>query len=334
MSQPPLPGSHECDRHRSYYARLDIGNTPSLQLVLPARKEAVENAGLVALRAAVELEIYKTIAASPSRRLSHHDWLRAAELGVVVVEAEQTLRSWNPQVADSNSGSYGAARIVAANAILTPMFSPSFSQPLARAAAKHPFRGQMAEKVPAYAGYAWYDALTTILDARFIVTCADGSQITIDDEEESADLPGHTRVQAIEAQFDVATGTTYEIIAIPADVAFGSGPDIWDGLDAARIVWTSDGLSVDDLADLLDAAYFCSSDDRECDSWDTQHRAFEDEALALAASLLLGEDAAAAARIQRLLRDNLWLVPAGRRVTISIIDRKVEVALVPIEQAA
>lgn len=330
-----LPRVHECDQlHYSHHARLDIGDTPALQLVLPARKEAVENAGLAALREAVELEIYRTIAAKTAHRLAYHHWQRATELGIEIAEAEQTLCTWHPQVADCNSGSFGSTRIAAEGAILTPMFSPSFGQPLARAAAKHPFRAQFAEKVAGYIGYSWYDALASILDARLVVTCVDGSKITIDDFEESADLADHTLVEAIEAQFDIGVRTTRETICLSADVAFGSGADIYDGLEAARIVWTKDGASVDDLADLLDAAYFCSSDDRECDSWDTQRRSFEDEALALAASLLVGEDAAAAARIQRLLRDNVWLVPAGRSCTISIVDRKVEVVVVPLDQAA
>ena len=330
-----FPQVSECDKtHLSHYARLDIGDTPSLQLVLPARKEAVENAGLAALREAVEIEIYRTIASKPAHRLPYHHWQRAAELGIGMDEAEPTLCSWHPQVADSNSGSFGAARIAATDAILTPMFTASFGQPLARAAAQHPFRSKLAEKVSAYVGYGWYDALTTITDARFVVTLANGTQMTIDDEEETADLPENTRVEAIEAQFDVATGNNCDIIAIPADVAFGSTNDIWDGLDAARIVWTGDGPGVDDMADLLDAAYFCSSDDRDCDSWDTQHRAFEDEALALAAKMLVSEDAAVAARLQRLLRDHVWLLPNGRTVTISIVDRKVDVAVACLEQAA
>ena len=330
-----LPQVRECDTmHLSHHARLDIGDTPSLQLVLPARKEAVESAGLAALREAVEIEIYRTIATKQSHRLPYHHWQRAAELGIALDEAEQVLGRWHPQVADSTFCDFGTARIAAADAILTPTFSAVFAQPLARAAARHPFRERLAIKNSAYIGYGWYDALTTIADARLVVTLANGTQMTIDDEEETADLREHCQAAAIEAQFDIIAASGSKMITIPTDVAFGTTADIFDGLDAARVVWTGEGLTVDDLANLLDAAFFCASHDRECDSWDTQHRAFEEEALAIAASILVGEDAAVAARLQRLVRDHVWLVPGGRHVTISIIDRRVEVTLVPVEQVA
>src|SRR3546814_15043126 len=51
-----LPSVKEVDASYPWTARIDIVDAPSLQLVLPARKEVVDNAALGALRAAVRSE--------------------------------------------------------------------------------------------------------------------------------------------------------------------------------------------------------------------------------------------------------------------------------------
>jgi hypothetical protein len=67
------------------------------------------------------------------------------------------------------------------------------------------------------------------------------------------------------------------------------------------------------LADYLDAAYFCHSDDRDCDSFDTQLRYWRSQSIILATSLLQGEEAATVASIEAAFHENLrWLIPADR----------------------
>src|SRR3546814_11939407 len=65
-----LPSVKEVDASYPWTARIDIVDAPSLQLVLPARKEVVDNAALGALRAAVPTAIYRTIGSEGSHRLS------------------------------------------------------------------------------------------------------------------------------------------------------------------------------------------------------------------------------------------------------------------------
>ena len=55
---------------KTYHARLDIGATPGLALVLPARKEFVENAAFAALQAACKRTIYAALAHKGRHRLS------------------------------------------------------------------------------------------------------------------------------------------------------------------------------------------------------------------------------------------------------------------------
>ncbi len=67
-----LPTVAEKDRH--WAAKIDIVDAPELQLVLPARKEMVENGALQSLRAAIRLAIYRHIQALGSHRLAFADW--------------------------------------------------------------------------------------------------------------------------------------------------------------------------------------------------------------------------------------------------------------------
>ena len=77
-----MPSVKEVDGSYPWTARIDIVDAPSLQLVLPARKEMVDNAALASLRVAVQATIYRTIATESSHRLSFQNWQRAADLGI------------------------------------------------------------------------------------------------------------------------------------------------------------------------------------------------------------------------------------------------------------
>ena len=63
----------------TWTARADIHDCPNLELVLPARKEAVQNAFLAEMREAARRAIYRAMAADPDPRPSFEDWTRARE---------------------------------------------------------------------------------------------------------------------------------------------------------------------------------------------------------------------------------------------------------------
>ena len=97
-------------------------------------------------------------------------------------------------------------------------------------------------------------------------------------------------------------------ISAETDVALVTDTEVWSDLDAARIVYRKT-LAVDDLAEILEAAYFSACDDCDSDSWETQHRYFRSEARELALKLLCGADEAVCDRFRSLLQDNRWLLP-------------------------
>ena len=80
--------------------RADIGDCPDLELVLPARKEAVENDFLKEMRSAARLAIYRAMAADPEPRPAFDDWKRARDAGIGMAPPPAVLRPWRPGVAD------------------------------------------------------------------------------------------------------------------------------------------------------------------------------------------------------------------------------------------
>ena len=67
----------------TWSARADIDSCPDLELVLPARKEAVETPFLEEMREAARLAVYRTMAqADPAPRVAWTDWHRAKEAGI------------------------------------------------------------------------------------------------------------------------------------------------------------------------------------------------------------------------------------------------------------
>ena len=84
-------------------ARADIDSCPDLELVLPARKEAVETPFLEEIREAARLAVYRAMAqADPAPRVAWTDWHKAKEAGIEMPEPTAELRPWQPVIADTD----------------------------------------------------------------------------------------------------------------------------------------------------------------------------------------------------------------------------------------
>ena len=116
-------------------------------------------------------------------------------------------------------------------------------------------------------------------------------------------------------------------LEIPADLAFAGEAWNWVG-EALPLVTADSTLEPHRLAELLRFAFFSASDDADADSSETQAMRFDEEALQIATRLLCSEDSALEISIAETVRRELfWLVPHNRTVEISITRPDVRVTL-------
>ena len=116
-------------------ARADIDSCPDLELVLPARKEAVETPFLEEMREAARLAVYRTMAqADPAPQVAWTDWHSAKEAGIELPEPPAELRPWRPGIADTDYWDERSAFAAAGSSIANrlPCATPGRSRLSAR----------------------------------------------------------------------------------------------------------------------------------------------------------------------------------------------------------
>jgi hypothetical protein len=325
----PMPSVSELGGDQCWHVRVDIVDAPALQLVLPARKEMVQNAALAELREAAEAAIYRTIAASGSHRLAHEQWLRADALGVILPEAAPWLSTWLPRTADGDGIVLGE-RVAGVPMVLVPNEEPHIEQCAGRVLCNAlPLGGVLVREVTGFEGYSWYDALARVSALSFSVESDTGNYAY------SGDTPlpdGIESGRVARILLDVAVKSSRGAVgedrySLPVDVLIAPDEGWYVDLDQAAILLPHhSSITPHELASLFEDACFCPGDDCGDDSWETQHNYFEKRARHVANNLLLGKDAAILERIRVVLRDEVtWLVPEGRRV--AIVAERSEVAL-------
>ncbi len=319
----------------------DVDDCPELELVLPARKEAVENAFLKEMREAARLAVYRAMAADPSPRPVFEDWKRAREDGIEIALPPAVLRPWRPGFADCNDW-HEAGKLSDAGRDALVMDcdpEPPEAQALWRAAEREGFASRLFEADRRLEGYGWYDGLDRAT-AISILAFGDGEWLRIEDwplperaASRAARLPSRPAAIRIELTVRPAAGRC-RTIGIPADMAFAG--EAWSHIDDTLPLVTRDSaLQPHELAALLRAAFFSPSDDVEADSWETQKDRFDEDALHLATRLLLSDDEACRQSLAEAVRRELmWFVPGDRAVDIRIRRPDVTVTLADAESAA
>lgn len=169
----------------SWCVRVDIVDAPQLQLVLPARKEMVENAALLRLRRAARRAIYRHIETRGSHRLSFEHWTEAADLGLYP-EARSELTEWAPATANIARYHQAPAHIDRRSPPRRRLRSSARTMRAFRAVPRRTLRGT-ARPLPdlKMKGYSWYDRLARITGMTFEIERA-GETCLFDD----TNLPG------------------------------------------------------------------------------------------------------------------------------------------------
>ncbi|CCW17322.1 hypothetical protein EBBID32_16610 [Sphingobium indicum BiD32] len=326
-----LPSIDEKDRN--WWARVDILDAPELQLVLPARKEMVENDALAALRETVRRAIYRHIGSLGSHRLTFAQWTEAEELGIVLPEAQPLLRGWTPATADMNSESGGPGLVSAGDLVLFEHFGAPLEQCAAFALARDGrLEGRLADPDEAMAGYDWYDALPRITALRFEIERGGDTHVF-----DCTQLPGLESglVDRLNLVLELSRPQP-EMLIVPAPVVIEYDDGHFWSFEEANILLASPGaVSPEELVALLEASCFCASDDREADSWETQNNRFLLDAREMATRLLLGDDAALIERLRAIIAYRAqWFVPEGRQFSAVIGREAIDIRIEPISTLA
>ncbi len=318
----------------TWTVRADIDDCPDLELVLPARKEAVENAFLKEMRAAARLAVYRAMAADPDPRPAYQDWTRAREAGIDIAPPPAMLRPWRPCVADSEYWR-DPPRPVTAGADAMAMVcdpEPPEAQALWRAAERAGIETRLFEADRRLEGYPWYDAIERIVRIHTEATVERRpyalDTYPVPERTGAPEAPLPRRPDVIRMSLTVRAGKGVgRIIDLDADLAFAGEAWSWVG-DALPLVAAGGAIQPHELAGLMRAGFFSFSDDADADSWETQRNRFDEEALHIATRLLLSDDEACRSSIAEAVRRELmWLAPRGRAIDIRIRRPDVTVTL-------
>ena len=327
-------------------ARADIDSCPDLELVLPARKEAVETPFLEEMRDAARLAVYRAMAqADPAPRVAWTDWHKAKEAAIDMPEPPAELRSWRPAIADTDYWDERSAFAGVGTGTLVMQADPEPPEAQALHRALDPAGLQGGSKPalrlfapePRFEGYPWYDTLARLTGIETLVT-VDGAVRSLDyfTSRENACEP--ERPETIVMHLNVLHPPKSprhcfrkcDTIAVPADLAFAG--EAWSSLhDALPLVTADSGIAPEELARLLRAAYFSPSDDADADSWETQLTRFEEDALHMSLKLMCSvEEARQRTIADAVWREIFWLMPRDRTVTIVVRGGKVSVDIGPV----
>ncbi|MDE0048794.1 MAG: hypothetical protein OXO52_03345 [Rhodospirillales bacterium] len=321
----------------------DVDACPELELVLPARREAVQTPFLDEMRKAARIAIYRAMRrADRTPALAHNHFTAAREAGIDMPIAPAVLRPWRPGIADIDDwrDTPSPEPVRPGTLVMAVDAEIQDQQCFWRAAERDGIAGRLFEADRRLEGYGWYDALARVEGVRIDVTGA-GVTHPLDalraGEEPSADAataPGLpdtlARPDAIHMHLNIVhRDGPPETIAVPADVAFIGEEGTWVE-DAHPLVTRDSDLQPSGLCQLLQAAYFSASDDPDADSHETQRRRFREDATHLAIRLLASEEEARRHTIaEAVWREILWVMPRDREVSIRVAAGKVAVEFGP-----
>ena len=325
----------------TWSVRTDIGDCPDLELVLPARKEAVDNDFLKEMRDAARLAIYRAMAASPDPRPGFDDWKRARQAGIEIAPPPAVLRPWRPATANVDDWREPPKLAVPGHGALVMDVDPEppEAQAFGRAAERAGMATSLFETDRRLAGYDWYDGLDRVAGIATHVAIG-GKEYPLEDfpmpertGPSAPVLPSRPETIWMDLAVQPLRGPVRSF-ELAADLVFAGEPWGWLG-DAIPLVTAASGLQPHQLAELLRAGFFSPSDDADADSYETQRDRFDEEALHLATRLILSDEEACKTSIaEAVRRELLWLAPRGRTVDIRIRRPDVTVTLGEAAEAA
>ncbi len=297
------------------YVKIDVTRCSDLKLVLPARKEIVQDDFFQELKIAILTMLYGMISRRPHHSLSFEDYKEGRSLGIKLKEAVSCLRPFTPNYADCDRREKPAPEQVGGKDFLFASPEDSIAdQNFARSLERQSTDLKFFDPCAAFTGYRWYDAL-----ARAIIL---GYRISTGDQMQEISLEERVTVDGRPDQIQVLLEYHKSKKVCPLEFETDLlilGED-YDGIDEVDVhVTKSSKVTPNELAAFIEDALFCPADSSEAGSYDQQQEWFQDEAEDFAITLLRsGADAELGAILRIIERKLLWHLPRDRRVLIDI----------------
>ena len=336
-----LPSIDTADGTR-WSARADVsGYTEGIELVLPARREGVENDALRELRAAVRVEIVEAIATiaqgeKHSSRLRHADWSSANAAGIAIAQPEPALVPYDFETAieeDRSGGWVPGADAEPWTAVANPPdqgwiiedwhrtgLRTGIAQMIGMRDAGYYALPPLWREACGYEGYAWYDAMPRLAGVEGFL-CNDSERTAIETLYKEPTFKGGRADGEIELTMTLESGPdrtrTTHTVNVPA--ALPMEPATWaNGADPAIAQYAK--IDSVEIELLLDAAYLSYSEDtEEHGSSEAQAIAFEDLARASATRAIGGAQLALSERIERIAEREIGpLLKRGEQVSMHV----------------
>jgi hypothetical protein len=334
-----------CCNGQTLFLHLNVVDCPQLKLVLPARKEVVQDEFWSDLTTEVQRILYRYVATLPHHDLSYKQWQKARSMGIELPMARACLNEFTPAIADFYDLEKGQPMIITERSLLIDIdaLACSEQQVFWRAFQQAQLDYEPVAPHEDYSGYPWYDRLLRLSDVRFEIE-QDGIVMGFEQWREEQFLKGkaalvpgslNVTVDQVWAIAHVTDGDLNDLeIRLACEVLLVEDPEeYWEKVEQTPIVLSqSANLAVDDLATLLEASYFSPSEDSDSDSLYTQQEDFREMAYERAAKALLTDQAALQARMAMAAERHLrWMVPSNQKMEIRLMPRGIDDPVVSVE---
>jgi hypothetical protein len=314
-----------CDAEPKVYGRvrIDVVDCTQLRMVLPARKDVIQNDFFHKLQIEVEKVAFRAHLAAGSHELPFSAYQRAHALGINLPEAKIVWAKWEATKASDNHYYWKTEPgSLPENAYRFQSVGNALQDQLVDIATHELEFIHIKNK---NLGYKWADSVP-VLDVRFQVT----HEGKLYFQEEIDTLSGDF-VDDIQILF-FHKGVFIKSCPIPilmyesieeSDIEADSQSYFDSSMLSTLLINNSlrEGFDVDNLVYFLQASLFAANDDSD-DSAETMEYQFEEDCQKFAFDLLLPEDKAIEAKIRNALFDMRTLIPKGYEVKITIKTEK------------
>ena len=304
---------------KDWYAEVDVHACPGLELVLPARREVVQNPFLKTLLDRMRTAIYREMAAqSPPIAVPYWTWEEAQEAGIPLPVSPARLSYWRAAPADW-TGTWTepepqAIGPVPADAIIVSAELGHGAQAmLQHAVGETGIADRLVGEDKRYKGFPWYDELPRL--TSIAVEIQENGTVTSLDS-------GPNESRQVDAIWLVATveqpDQKESSWRIGTDAAIGSMEPT--NVDTAGIVLQR-GFQSDivDIEDMVERGLFEPNEDYD-ESTTTQNSEFRKDLQIEMAKALGGAEAATEKALRQALNSTTIQIPSGRQAKLTISE--------------